>query len=131
MAIDMNEHERKEAKKDNNQRLGIDHSISGVDNELIESFAKITRLIGIVAVAVFALWGLFYEWVGYSYSYRSPFQSFIEALGFRRFEAEMIQWILAAAIMACGWFARFSIGNVFVVAAYKIFDFLKGIFRSI
>lgn len=123
----MNEPQKEEPKKDNNHRLGIDHSIPGVDKELIEPFAKIIRLIGIIVVIIFVSWGLFSEW-GYR---RSPFESFVIFVGFPRQDSEVFEWTLAILIFFFGWLSRFIIGNIFVVAVIKLFDFLKGIFRSI
>lgn len=119
--------EPQDKENDNNHRLGIDNSIPDVDKRLIKPFAKITRLIGIAIVAAFVLWGVFSEW---DY-YRSPFEAFGLLLDVPRNDTEIFQLFLVAAIMTCGWFARFTIGNIFVVIAFKITDFIKSIFRLI
>ena|SRR5690554_3811714 len=132
----MSEKDKKNHLDEGKHRLGVDYTIREVDEELVEPFAKATRVIGAIAIVVFLAWGLFYEWSSSSWGYgisssTSPFQTFLMFFGPSKSEASMLQWIMAVMLFCSGWMLRFPIGNLLVVVVLKAIEIFKNIFRKI
>jgi len=109
------------------ERFGINYDSPGVDPENVPAFAKILRLIGVILVAAFVLWGLLYDW---SHS-RSPFEQLLKEFGARGRHRNVWSYELAGAFSIVGWYFRFYIGTLFASIFFLITRLLCKIFKSV
>lgn len=106
------------------ERLGYLTGIPGVDPENVPMFAKTSRIIGLVTLAAFILWGLTYNW---KYG-DSPFRALAENLGYYKNAGE---YYIAAASATIGWFFRFSLGVLTFMALSGLVSGVSRIGRAI
>lgn len=118
----------KEDQEKYNTRLGIDYDINGIDPNFVESFAKIYRVVGLVIVTVFVIWGLSYEW---SHTGRSPFESLARVFGAGYSSMGFYSLLIGVAIFSFGYYFRFSVGTLSYALIVKSWVFFMSIFRKI
>jgi hypothetical protein len=109
------------------KRLGVTFDNPAVDPENVPAFAKTARVIGVVTVAVFILWGLAYDWT----SYRGPFEQLLSELGMRGDSRDVGAYILAAGIGAAGWYYRFHVGVLLTTAFFWLAGLVGKFFKSV
>lgn len=132
----MSEKNKQHHLYESKNRVGVDYTMREVDEELVEPFAKATRVIGLIVVVAFVAWGLLYNWSSSSWGYgisssTSPFQEFFKFFGPSNSEANLLQWIMAGMLIISGWLFRFPIGNLLMVAVFKAIDIFKDVFRKV
>ncbi|WP_192034601.1 hypothetical protein [Halomonas sp. YLGW01] len=110
-----------------NIRKGIDYDLDGIDPRYVESFAKIYRIVGLVVTLAFVIWGISYDW---SYS-DTPFRSLADTFGASYRNEGFYSFLIAIVFFVTGYYFRFTIGAAFAATIFKIWDFLKSIFRKI
>ena len=109
-------------------RLGFLYGLPGVDAENVALFAKITRILGLLIVVSFVLWGMFYEW---AYS-RGPFEQFMREIGVRGSDFRYLSaWAFSALITVAGFRYRFQIGILFIGIFFRIYSVIAALFRKI
>jgi len=121
----MEQDKNKSAKKDS--RLGIDYELEGIDPRYVESFAKIYRIIGVLIVVAFVLWGLNYSWSEYS----SPFEMLAREFGASYSKNETWAYVIAVAFFVGGYYFRFTVGSLFAAIFFKSWNLLNSLFKRI
>lgn len=107
----------------NSTRLGHHYDIDGVDPENVPMFAKTARIIGVVVVISFLIWGNF------SGDYDSPFQDFADWLSRRN--DEMILIFTNIIVALGGWIFRFNVGALVASAFFGGLSLITGVFKRI
>ena len=103
-------------------RLGHNYDTPGVDPSNVPVFAKMIRLIGLIAIIALVSWGIFYG------SYRSPFEELVSGFGiYGRNDRQMYSFILGGVLLVVGFCFRFFIGVLIIGLVFRIL----GIFRTI
>ena len=107
--------------------MEIEHDQEGIDPTYVESSAKVYRIVGLVIVIAFVIWGVNYEW---SYS-NSPFESLVSVFGASYRREGLYSLLLASLVFVTGCYFRLAIGSFFVSTTFKAWEILKSIFKKI
>jgi hypothetical protein len=118
---------RKLEISENRDILEIEHDLEGIDPTYVESSAKVYRIVGLVIVIAFVIWGVNYEW---SYS-NSPFESLVSVFGASYRREGLYSLLLASLVFVTGCYFRLAIGSFFVSTTFKAWEILKSIFKKI
>lgn len=116
--------DKKEKGKDHS-RLGIDYDLDGIDPHYVARFAKIYRVVGLIVVFAFVIWGVSER--GYS---DAPFEVLAETFGAGR-DRDLWSYVIAAASLATGYYCRFQVGAISATIIFKTFDLIKSVFKRI
>lgn len=118
--------EDKKKKSKDHSRLGIDYNLDGIDPHYVARFAKIYRVVGLIVVFAFVIWGV-NEW-GYS---DAPFEALAEMFGAGYLDRDLWSYVIAAAFLAMGYYYRFQVGAISATIIFKAFDLIKSVFKRV
>ena len=110
-----------------NSRLGIDYELEGIAPNYVDRFAKINRIIGLIIVIAFVLWGL----ISSENGNRSPFETLLHEFGISSRESEPLAYFIAAVFFIAGSYFRFTVGSLITAILFKAWDLFKSLFKRI
>lgn len=111
-----------------NARLGVIFNLGDTDPKYVEIFAKVYRIMGLVLILSFIIWGLSYDW---SYN-KSPFEALMYEFDVgSRNDRELFSYIMAGIILVVSFFYRFFIGATIAAIVFKVVDMVLFLFKKI
>ena len=113
-------------KRDGAEKFGTLYDVIGVDAENIGLFAKTARVLGVIIIVGFILWGLFYGWS----SSRGPFEQLVREIGIRSQFRFTLALFLSAIFFIIGIRYRFQVSIRFCMILFRTFDFIASVFRK-